>query len=74
MRVNPGHHQHHRDKAQNCGTVPPIPGQLASPGQGPKLRDCPAHSGTVSNYAPDWWKVLGGSEDQSLGGDAEVLC
>ena len=47
VRVNPGHHQHHRDKAQNSGTVPPIPGRLATPGQGPKFRGCPAHFGTV---------------------------
>ena len=33
MRVNPGHHQHHRDKAQNSGTVPPIPGRLATIGK-----------------------------------------
>ena len=30
MRVNPEHHQHHQDKAQNSGTVPPIPGRLAT--------------------------------------------
>ena len=30
VRVNLGHHQHYRDKAQNSGTVPPIPGRLAT--------------------------------------------
>ena len=30
VRVNPGHYQHHRDKAQNSGTVPPFPGRLAT--------------------------------------------
>ena len=30
VRVNSGHHQHHRDKAHNSGTVPPIPGWLAT--------------------------------------------
>ena len=49
MHVNPGHHQHHRDKAQNSGSVPPIPGRLATLGQGPKFRVCPSHSGTVGN-------------------------
>ena len=48
VRVNPRHYQH---KAKNSGTVPPIPGRLATPGQGPKFRYCPALSGTVGNYA-----------------------
>ena len=33
VRVNPGHHQHHWDKAQNSGTVLPIPGRLATIGK-----------------------------------------
>ena len=30
VRVNLGHHQHYRDQPPNSGTVPPIPGRLAT--------------------------------------------